>query len=123
MFYYNGAKRYDGIYPLDGSNLKRFDIKECLLATVFWGKFSFVWLVQERKYVKILWQLYKDRGKNPIILITEAKPLEIIGNRGLTEKMCPCPDCFRCCCQYIPGLDPETCANNKEKCLCSREER
>lgn len=40
--------------------------------------------------------------------------------RPAVEDMCPCPDCMRCCCGRVEGLDENRCVNFEEfrRCIC-----
>ena len=37
--------------------------------------------------------------------------------------MGPCPDCMKCCCRWIEGLDENECVNFEEfgRCTCEHE--
>lgn len=43
--------------------------------------------------------------------------------RPVTETTCPCPNCLRCCCNWVKGLDEDECVNFDEfgRCECGRE--
>lgn len=44
--------------------------------------------------------------------------------RSAIEPRCPCPDCCRCCCRWVGGLDENQCANFDQFgcCGCERAE-
>ena len=48
--------------------------------------------------------------------------------RPKIEIMCPCPDCLRCCCEFLSWavgeeLDEYECVNDEDgTCKCEREE-
>lgn len=47
----------------------------------------------------------------------------ILPQRPMREEMCPCSDCFRCCCRWVEGLDENNCVNFEEfgRCICEHE--
>lgn len=40
--------------------------------------------------------------------------------RPMHEPMCPCPDCLKCCCRFVPDM-PELECVNAEHGLCDCE--
>jgi len=47
--------------------------------------------------------------------------------RPIIEEQCPCPECLKCCCQFVSGLvalgfpDNPECMNLEEgECTCKR---
>lgn len=54
-------------------------------------------------------------------LLRYALPFRVeLPPRPAVETRCPCPDCMKCCCGWVEGLDENNCVNFEEfgRCFC-----